>query len=381
MRRRPKPSNREEDREACAVLTEAMRMLATMSQATHGRPPFLEQLLLGRGGNYRGVAEDLMIRLAGQSQKLAQRRKTKSAAAVRRWAERAPLALAHKATKDFEAVTALTASPNKQHLGCRTPQIAADSGAKEWGPMWGNQGYDMANEVLKAVEALEVTNKDFDDFGLPDLDNDVIYDNAMKIRASTATSTDGLRPRHVALLTRLAREGLARVLKLIERCMRWPKVARAVIAVALAKKTGGSRLVGVSTALYRLWAKIRYSQCRTILEGRISRPFLTAAPQRGAEKAAFELAYAAEVAMADGDQTATTMVDMAQFFEHVRADEYHRGGRQVGIPQFILSLTTHLYLGPRRIRVKKAYSEELYPVWSVLPGVYLGNGTREAAHN
>ncbi len=74
------------------------------------------------------------------------------------------------------------------------------------------------------------------------------------------------------------------------------------------------------------------------------------------------------MAYADGDQSATTMVDMAQFFEHVRAEEYCRGGRNAGIPQCVLSLTTHLYLGPRRIRVRQAYSDELFPAWSVLAG-------------
>ena len=61
--------------------------------------------------------------------------------------------------------------------------------------------------------------------------------------------------------------------------------------MALGKKAGGCRLIGLATALYRIWAKIRYLDCRAVLEERLKRPFFAAAPGAGAARAAFEAAF------------------------------------------------------------------------------------------
>ncbi len=362
------PSDRPEDMECTAAIRRAMQLLASLVQSTHGRFPGIERLCLGDVGDIIDRARKLYDELQDEMKKLAERRKSKSTAEVKRWAARAPLAVAHRATKAFEATTVLTASASKKHLGHRTAQRAADGGAVEWGPKWGDQGRDVAEEILEAMEAMEAFESLFPDIVMDPLDEDDMHRAGMQCRASTATGTDITRPRHVVLLSRAARRQLARILNLVERVMRWPRTARAVIAVALTKKSGGSRLVGVATAIYRWWARARYMHCRKALEQRIARPFLSAAPQRGAMKAAFELAFAAELAVSRNEQVATTMVDMAQFYENIRADEYFRGGRRFGVPAVILVLTTHLYLGPRHIRVREAYSRELFPAWSVLAG-------------
>ncbi len=154
----------------------------------------------------------------------------------------------------------------------------------------------------------------------------------------------------------------------IEAVGRWPAVIRSVIEVALSKRAGGARLIGLAASLYRLWARVRYSDIRAELEGRMARPELAAAPGRGAAQAAFELALATETATAKEQVAATSMFDIKKYFEYVDIAEYAAPAKKIGLPKQLLSLTSHFYMGPRRIRVSGAYSRAILPSRSIVAG-------------
>ena len=141
-----------------------------------------------------------------------------------------------------------------------------------------------------------------------------------------------------------------------------------MVAVALGKKTGGCRLIGLATAVYGIWARVRYLDCRLALEAGLKRPCFAAAPGVGAAKAAFEAAFVGEAAAARGLDSACTLVDLRQFYEHIEVMEFATGARSLGLPLKIVTLTAHLYLGPRCIRVSKAHSKPVFPIRSILPG-------------
>ncbi len=105
-----------------------------------------------------------------------------------------------------------------------------------------------------------------------------------------------------------------------------------------------------------------------ILEARLERPELAAAPRRGASQAAFEAAFTTEAATAKGQVAATSAVDMSKFFEYVQVSEYAAAALRVGIPRQIVALTAHFYTGARRLRVQKAYSVPLFPRRSIVAG-------------
>ncbi len=190
----------------------------------------------------------------------------------------------------------------------------------------------------------------------------------MKIAARTGVGLCGLRPRHLLLVSRACRTSLAYVLKAIERRRRWPDALREVVEVALGKKMGGARLIGLTSTIYRVWARLRHLDCRTLLESRIARPFLSAAPGRGAERAAFDIAREAEAATAKGEQSAATLLDIARFYEVIEPGEFACAARKFGVPQSIISLCIHTYLGPRRIRVRGALSRKIFPTRSIVAG-------------
>ncbi len=246
--------------------------------------------------------------------RLTEKRRRKALQEAARWARQAFIAAAHWATKASDTVTDLSASATKTHRGEATPQRAADKGAEEWAAPWKASNTDAASDILAAVEAIEVVDSTHEEIALPPIDEDRIYKIVCKIAGRTGVGLCGLRPRHLLLVSRACRIALAEILMRIERRRRWPDVLREVVEVALGKKAGGARLVGLTSTLYRVWAGVRYFDCRATLESRSERPFLSAAPKRGAELAAFDMAREAEIATARNEQTAATMVDIVRFF-------------------------------------------------------------------
>ncbi len=170
------------------------------------------------------------------------------------------------------------------------------------------------------------------------------------------------------MLSDAALQALVLILNGIEQDQRWPGTLRGVAAIALAKKTGGSRLIGVTGAVYRLWAKLRYDDVREQLEARLARPFMSAAPGIGAERAAVEAALNGELAIARGEVSATTLVDLKKYYEQIGFGEFANGSAAVGIPRAIANLALHLYAGPRRVKVGKAWSAPAFLARSLLLG-------------
>ncbi len=203
---------------------------------------------------------------------------------------------------------------------------------------------------------------------LPPIEPERLAYQARRIRASTSVGGDWIRLAHIARLSRAALLALANWFHAIEKVCRWPTVVRSVIEVALQKKAGGARLIGMAASVYRLWARVRYQDIRAQLEPRLARAELAAAPGRGASQAAFDAAYTTEVAVARGKVAATTAIDLSQYYEHISVAEFIKPAMKVGLPAPIAALTAHFYLGPRRLRVGRAFSPVIYPRRGIVAG-------------
>ncbi len=367
----------EEDVATADLLKRTLSLLASIVRAKHRRRPLLAEWRSGGGidiiDHFTKMEEEANTEYAA----LVRRRRTKAARAVRQWAKAAPLKIGHAVTKEKEFVAAYTASPSKNCRGERTAQLAADIGLREWSPHWHATEKDGGDEVLEQLEALEARGPSAyavpedgqpTPIVLPKIDGQRLAKVARRFCGTTGLGLDFLRPRHIALLSRGALDALASIFEAIEGARRWPDLLRRVTAVALGKKTGGARLIGLATSLYRVWARLRYSDIKEELEARLSRRFLMAAPGMGAQRAAASASLFAEAATARRDAAATTTVDISKFYEQVGFVEYADGALALGIPMAIISLTAHAYSGPRRIRVGGAYSGAAYPRRSIIPG-------------
>ncbi len=308
-------SNRPEDMQTQRAVHSGLRLLASLSRAVRNRPPLIDRWCRGEGAHNVAAVIDMRDRLELELLELVGRGSRRTAQDNRRWARLASLAIAHRVTKAPESAANFSASASKTDLGAIGPQQAADQGIREWGGTWLAGKEDITDELMKAVEAVEVIDRLHDELVLPPFSEERIFGSSRTFNGRTAIGICGLRPRHLMLLSRAARRALCVLLELIESVRRWPSSLRAVVEVALSKRTGGSRLIGLAPTVYRLWARIRYRDCRAQLEDRIERPFLAAAPKRGATRAGFDAARLCEVAVGHQQSTAATMLDIAQYYE------------------------------------------------------------------
>ncbi len=352
-----------------------VKLLATLSRSTlwrHGRPPLLTRATVSVTDDQRAQIDQLVSLGAGAVERLALWRRREAVRARRSFAAAADLRTAHRATKRANFSANKSASADKRHLGEATEQEAANRGLAEWTPAWQGDCCDHGDELVRMVDDLYALGRAEDDAEelllAPLEDDDLLNRVAAKFKGNTGVGTDWLRPRHVSKVSSDARKALLRLLRAIEAARRWPMLLRSVIEIALGKKGGGARLVGQASAVYRIWAKLRFIDVRRTLEERIARPYLPAAPGRGALSAAFDLALDAEVARSRGRQSASTCFDLKQYYEQVEVAEVAKGCKKHGLPRLIAALTLHMYLGPRRIRVGSAISHEVYPRRSILAG-------------
>ncbi len=357
--------------DARAAVAKGLRTASWLVVVRRGRPPLLDKLCNGHGDRTFEAIEAEMQEAVTKYEALSRIRHKLELREVRRWAKAAPLGLTHKITKEPEDVARKTASATKGHTGERTPQIAADKGRAEWGKIRNATDHDESKEIIRAVDALMAIGRreaDLEELLLPQLDEDRIGKAARTFGEGTGIGVDTMRPRQVADLSRGGRHGLCRLMHAIEKCRRWPECMREIIEVALGKKSGGSRLIGLATAVYRIWARARYLDCRAIMEARVERPFLAAAPRKGARVAATDQAWGAEAAWAKGETAATTIIDFKTFYEFINVAELADGSKLYGMPSAITSLIAHLYTGPRRVRVDGVVSARSFPRRSVLAG-------------
>ncbi len=365
---RLKPAEDIDDREMRGTLLVGLRRVASLVRSCRGRPPGLQTIAAGGQRRLAQEAAETRDRLQEHLDELLKWRRRKAAREAVRWARAASIGQAHGATRVREAVTRKTASASKGHKGECTAQQGADAGGAEWGTLWGATASDSSSAIMAALDAMECVDRDYPEFPLPPISDERLMSISARFRGGTGLGMDALRPHHIALLSKSARKGLAAVLMAVERAGRWPAVVRWVTSVALGKKLGGARLIGLSTTLYRVWARLRYVDCRGVLEQRIARPFFAAAPGRGADRAAFEMSLAAEAAEARDDTVAAASVDIEKFYEHITVADYAEGALRQGVPKCVVLLTAHLYLGPRVIRVDNAVSAPLFPRRSIVAG-------------
>ncbi len=315
---------------------------------------------------FRDMYDDINGSLLG----VAERRRKKALKATRRWARNAADKLAHRATKRAEVSTIKSASSMKHHAGELTNQRAADMGILEWGQIWHAGPDDAQDDIIRQVEGI-YGKPEVDDLPiipLPPITCGSLRRAALRFRGDTGVGMDNIRPRHFARLSDHALAALAHLLGLFESQRKWADVVREVIEDARSKKSGGARLVGLGASLYRLWARMRFEDVRAVMEPRVERPYLAAAPGKGAVRAVFDMSLTVEAAHAQGHVAATTSYDLSQYYEHITIMEFALGARRFGLPLEITALLATLYTGPRRIRVAKAMSAVVYPTRSILAG-------------
>ena len=361
------------------LLRKGLESLAAVARPHHGSPPLVACWAIGSKRNEIDQFGELANDLAGCLSRAVAAKKQRELASIRQWARTATLKQAHAATKPCAFVAAHSASPSKGHRGELTPQAAADVGRAEWARVWhavDGEVHGLVGRIMQALPAegdppsrfFAVDDGPYVPLDLPPISPEKLRVVLRSFRTGTAVGVDWVRLRHLALLSGPALAELASILEAMELGGSLPAALAGTVAVALAKRSGGSRLIGVAAALYRCWSKIRYADLRDELEARLARSFLAAAPQQGSLRAVSELALRAEQAQLKGLESAAALVDISKFYESLDLVDVAQAADYMGVPRPVISLCLSFYLAPRRIRVGRSWSKPLFPQRSIVAG-------------
>ena len=360
-------------------LDRSLKMLAAVARPQKGAPPLVSCWAVGRKREALLDFEEVSKSMAGALSHALAIKKKRNVADIKQWARHATLKQAHAATKQASFVAAHSASPEKAHRGELTAQAAADLGRKAWANIWHASDEEVSGLLDRVMQGLPgdgeahstffaVRDGPFVPIDLPRIAGEDLRVVCRTFRTGTSVGLDWIRMRHLSLLSHSALVQLAGLMEQVEGFGALPPAATGTVAVALAKKSGGSRLIGVASAFYRLWSRIRYAHVREALEARLARHFLAAAPSQGAQRAVTELALKAEQAQLRGLEAAASLVDISKFYESLTLQDVACAADYFGIPRTVVRLFIAFYLTPRYIRVGKSWASPVFPCRSIVAG-------------
>ena len=96
----------------------------------------------------------------------------------------------------------------------------------------------------------------------------------------------------------------------------WASVLRLVLIVLLPKPDGGRRPIGLFPSVVRVWMRARAHYARE-WELANHRPCLYGGPSKGAQRASWQAAFAAEAAAQSNQHFAQSMLDLVKAFEMI----------------------------------------------------------------
>ena len=163
-----------------------------------------------------------------------------------------------------------------------------------------------------------------------------------------AVGTDGLCPRHLALLPDVALDLLARLYSFSETHGTPLHVGANI--VFLRKPAGGERPIGILPTLYRVWGR-----CRRPLadqwESAHHRKYFWAAKGRSSERAVHYQGVRMEHARATGATAAGLLTDLMKACEHVDHAKLLEFAISTRFPLPILRMCLNAYASRRRLIV------------------------------
>ncbi len=183
----------------------------------------------------------------------------------------------------------------------------------------------------------------------------------------TTMTYDGFHVRHFALVSDEGLELLSIVLEIVEMVSRWPSQVGIVTTPMLPKPTGGHRLIGKLSGLYRLWAKARRPHAVAWEEAH-DRPYFAATAGSGPVDAVFRQSMRQESSCANGEVAITMLEDMEAFYESICRDELTTEAAILGFPTCIVRASMATYAAPRFIAMGQHVARETYARRGIVAG-------------
>ena len=148
-----------------------------------------------------------------------------------------------------------------------------------------------------------------------------------------------------------------------------PGVWHFLLVGFIPKSCGGCRPIGLFTASYRLWGKLRRKELAAWENSIGNREFFWGGRQKGSEACVWDQALAAEYFRARGAEAASILTDLVKAYEFVRHRRLWQMCRATRFPLMIARWCIKAFAGPRVVKVQGgAVSEPIRISTSIVAG-------------
>ena len=188
-----------------------------------------------------------------------------------------------------------------------------------------------------------------------------------KFKRRTGLGCDSVHPRTIGWLSDNLLNALADFFVVLENKGIWPSAVRTILMAQIPKACGGKRPVGLLSGFVRVWEKARQpvvSQWRQ----KVSRDYNWAAKGRSPQAAVWKQAIMAEAAVARGQTSAATLLDLVKAFEMVRLELIWARGIELGFPALILRMVLETFAFTRRLFLHGAVADAVDTLSAILAG-------------
>jgi ribonuclease HI/exonuclease III len=176
---------------------------------------------------------------------------------------------------------------------------------------------------------------------------------AAKSDDSSAAGLDGWRPAELKRLPLQVMDRLAAILNLCEEKRVWPNELMFASMPALAKSDGGTRLLTLLSAIYRLWSAARWEDAAAWQDSLAVDGLLGCRPSFSATHSWFLTALQVEAVIDAGSSLAGLIADLVKAFDRLPQSLLRDLGVYMGIAPCVMDLLYHMWSGARR-RIKHA---------------------------
>ncbi len=184
---------------------------------------------------------------------------------------------------------------------------------------------------------------------------------------TTGLGADNIAPRALDRLSDEVLDRLCILLLAAEAFGDWPTIMRLILIVLLPKADGGRRPIGLFPTIVRVWMRSRAEVTRR-WEAAHHLPNVYGGRGMGAQRAAWQSAFHAELAAADQLAFAQAMLDLVKAFEKVPHEHLIQAVRALGFDLRLLRLSLAAYRLPRTVGIDGVYSRTIVAVLGITAG-------------
>ena len=183
----------------------------------------------------------------------------------------------------------------------------------------------------------------------------------------TGLGADNIAPRALCRLCDNGLDTLAKLLNDTEKLGSWAQVLQLVLIALLPKNDGTKRPIGLFMTIIRIWMRARRERDAE-WERDHARDQMYAGPGKGAQRAAWQLAFQAESAALADSGYGQSMLDLVKAFDKVRHDVLAAAAKKHNYCLWVLRLALAAYRAPRAVGVGGIYSRLIIATCSITAG-------------